>query len=156
MVSIFHINGLNFVTYARRRVISCVAKPSTSHHTLHDHDWTIICCLGLGNETMVHDDVIKWKHFLRYWPFVRRIHRSSVNSPHKGQWREALMFSLICTWANSWTNNGDAGDLRRHRPYYEVIFMMHWMSFYILTGTVYRRFHHSLLSKATSRLSIEF
>ena len=43
-----------------------------------------------------HDDVIKWKHFPRYWPFVRRILRSPVNSPHKGQWREALMFSLIC------------------------------------------------------------
>ena len=24
-----------------------------------------------------HDDVIKWKHFSRYWPFVRGIHRSS-------------------------------------------------------------------------------
>ena len=22
-----------------------------------------------------HDDVIKWKHFPRYWPFVRGIHR---------------------------------------------------------------------------------
>ena len=30
-----------------------------------------------------HDDVIKWKHFPRYWPFVRGIHRSPVNSPHK-------------------------------------------------------------------------
>ena len=30
-----------------------------------------------------HDDVIKWKPFPRYWPFVRRIHRSPVNSPHK-------------------------------------------------------------------------
>ena len=28
-----------------------------------------------------HDDVIKWKHFSRYWPFVRGIHRSLVNSP---------------------------------------------------------------------------
>ena len=43
-----------------------------------------------------HDDVIKWKHFPRYWPFVRGIHRSPVNSPHKGQWRGALLFSLIC------------------------------------------------------------
>ena len=42
-----------------------------------------------------HDDVIKWKHFPRDWPFVRGIHRSPVNSPHKGQWRGALMFSLI-------------------------------------------------------------
>ena len=43
-----------------------------------------------------HDDVIKWKHFPRYWPFAQVIHRSPVNSPHKGQWRRALMFSLIC------------------------------------------------------------
>ena len=42
---------------------------------------------------LVHDDVIKWKHFPRYWPFVWGIHRWPVNSPHKGQWRRALMFS---------------------------------------------------------------
>ena len=44
-----------------------------------------------------HDNVMKWKYFPRYWSFVRGIHRSPVNSPHKGQWRGALMFSLI--WA---------------------------------------------------------
>ena len=43
-----------------------------------------------------HDGVIKWTHFPRYWPFVREIHRSPLNSPHKGQWRGASMFSLIC------------------------------------------------------------
>ena len=42
-----------------------------------------------------HDDVIKWKHFPRYSPFVRGIHRSPVNSPHKSQWRGVLMFSYI-------------------------------------------------------------
>ena len=41
-----------------------------------------------------HNDVIKWKHFPGYWPFVWGIHRSPVNSPHKGQWRGALIFSL--------------------------------------------------------------
>ena len=30
-----------------------------------------------------HEDIIKWKHFTRYWPFVRGIHRSPVNSPQK-------------------------------------------------------------------------
>ena len=39
-----------------------------------------------------YDDVIKWKHFPRYWPFVRGIHRPPVNSPRKGQWRGALIF----------------------------------------------------------------
>ena len=61
-----------------------------------------------------HDDVIKWKHFPRYWPFVRGIHRFPVNSPQKGQWRGALMFSLICVWIKGWVNNGEAGDLRRY------------------------------------------
>ena len=77
----------------------------------------------VGSESVAkHDDVIKWKHFPRYWPFVRGIHRSPVNSPHNGQWRGAL-FSLICAWINGWVNNGDAGDLRRHRAHYDVIVM---------------------------------
>ena len=67
----------------------------------------------------VHDDVIKWKHFPRYWPFVRGIHWSPVNSLHKSQWRGALAFSLI--WINAWVNNREAGDLRCHCPYYDVI-----------------------------------
>ena len=72
---------------------------------------------------MNHDDVIKWKHFPRYCPFVRGIHRSLVNSPHKGQWRGALMFSLTCTRVNGWVNNGEAGDLRRKRARYDVTLM---------------------------------
>ena len=71
-----------------------------------------------------HDDVIKWKHFPRYWPFVREIHRSPVNFPHKGQWPGALMFSLIYAWINDWVNNREAGDLRRQYGHYDVIVMI--------------------------------
>ena len=70
-----------------------------------------------------HDDVIKWKHFPRYWPFVRGSHRSPVNSPHKGQWRGALMCSLICARINGWVNNREAGDLRRYPAHCDVIVM---------------------------------
>ena len=70
-----------------------------------------------------HDDVIKWKHVPPNWPFVWGIHRSPVNSPHKGQWRGALMFSLICVWINDWVINREAGDLRRYRAHYDVIVM---------------------------------
>ena len=73
---------------------------------------------------LYHDDVIKWKHFPRYWPFARGLHRSPVNSPHKGQWRGALMFSLICAWLNGWVNIREAGILRRHRAHYDVIAMV--------------------------------
>ena len=76
-----------------------------------------------GSKYWLHGDVIKWKHFPRYWPFVRGIHQSPVNSPHKGQWRGALMFSLICVWINGWVNNCEAGDLRRYRAQYDVTLM---------------------------------
>ena len=83
-----------------------------------------VCQKGSNHSILLeHDDVIKWKHFPRYWPFVRGIHRSPVNSPHKGQWRGALMFSLICVWMTGWVNNHEAGDLRRHRAHYDVIVM---------------------------------
>ena len=72
---------------------------------------------------LFHDDITQWKHFPRYWPFVRGIHRSPVNSPHKGQWRRALMFYLICAWINGWVNNREAGDLRRHRAHCDVTVM---------------------------------
>ena len=49
--------------------------------------------------------------------------RRHIDSPHKGQWRGVLMLSLICASTNSRANNGDAGDLRRHRANYEVTFM---------------------------------
>ena len=71
----------------------------------------------------VNDDVIKWKYFPRYLTFVRGIHRSPANSPHKGQWRGGLMFSLICAWINGWVNNHEVGDLRRHRAHFDVIRM---------------------------------
>ena len=79
--------------------------------------------IGHGSILSAYDDVIKWRHFPRYWPFVRGIHRSPVNSPHKGQWCGALMFSLICVWLNGWVNNRDAGDLRRYRTHYDVSVM---------------------------------
>ena len=48
------------------------------------------------------------------------------NSPVPGEFPadEALMFSLICSRINGWVNNGDAGDLRRHRAHCDVIVMM--------------------------------
>ena len=47
-----------------------------------------------------------------------------MDSPHRGQWRRALMFSLICVWINGWVHNGETGDLRRYRAHYDVIVML--------------------------------
>ena len=70
-----------------------------------------------------------WRHqmetFSALLAIVREIHRSPVNFPHKGQWRGALMFALICVLINGWVNNRKAGDLRRYRAHYGVIVMSH-------------------------------
>ena len=49
---------------------------------------------------------------------------SPVDSPHNGQWRGALMFSLMWARANVWANNRDAGDLRRNCAHHDVIVMI--------------------------------
>ena len=46
-----------------------------------------------------------------------------MDYPHKGQWRGALMFSLICAWMNGRENNIDAVELRCHRAHYDVTVM---------------------------------
>ena len=70
-----------------------------------------------------HRDVIKCKHFPRYWPFVGGIHGWPMDSPHKGQCRGAFMFSLNCAWKSCSANNRDDCDLRRHRTHYDVTVM---------------------------------
>ena len=108
-----------------------------------------VCCVAIMLKSVreylhrrKYDDVIKWKHFPRYWPFVRGIHRSPVNSPHKGQWRGALMFSSICPWSNGWVNDGEAGDLKWHRAHYDAVVM--WLR----KWTVFMQSEHSLWFKA--------
>ena len=73
-----------------------------------------------------------WRHQMKTFSallaFVWGIHRSPVNSPHKDQWRGALMFSLICAWINGWVNNRETGELICHRAHYDVTVMVgcHW------------------------------
>ena len=64
-----------------------------------------------------------WSNFLYNWIWKSTMMMSPVNSPHKGQWRGALMLSLICAWINDWVNNREAGDLRCHRAHYDVTVM---------------------------------
>ena len=66
-----------------------------------------------------HDDVIKWKHFPRYCPFVRGIHRSRRIPRTKASDAELWCF-LWSAWINDWVNNREAGDLRRHRGHHVV------------------------------------
>ena len=102
-------------TYYNRCTILYINSCNTSLATLY------ICVYIYTN--------IWWRHqmktffaLLAQW---RGIHRSPVNSPHKDQWRGALMFPLICAWISVWANNREAGDLRRHLAYHDVIAMLY-------------------------------
>ena len=81
--------------------------------------------MGYSVYYCLHHNVIKWEHFPRFWLFVRWVHRSPVNSLHKGQWRGALMFFFICARINIWVNNRKPGDLRRQCAHYDVIVCVH-------------------------------
>ena len=107
-------NALQKITYP-----ASIILPNT---WLRSEPLSFFCALIMVSQ---HYDVIKRKYFPRYWPFVRGIYRSPVNSPHKGQWRRALVFSLIFVWINGWVNNREAGDLRWHRAHYDVTVINH-------------------------------
>ena len=66
-----------------------------------------------------------WRHQMETFDGMG-IHRSPVNFPHKGQWRGALMFSLICARINGWVNTREAGDLRCHPAHHDVTVMTLW------------------------------
>ena len=87
---------------------SCLAVPVMSHLTaaVMDHNGRLPYCHGQNPMVSCHDngnfysqvphyDVITWKHLLCYWPFVTGMHRSLVDSHHKGPVTWALMFSLM-------------------------------------------------------------
>ena len=82
-------------------------------------------------EKLPRPSVTWWRHqmepFSALLAIERGNHRSPVNSPHKGQRRGTLMFSLICVWINGWVNNRKAGGLRRYRAHYDFIVMHRWI-----------------------------
>ena len=119
--------------YVHRRVITH-RQPITGHilctHTtvLHSHERQHKQCEHMMTawNSQIHTSSLQpwWRHQMETFSALLALcHRSPVNSPHKGQWRGALMFSLICTWINIWVNNRDAGSLGRHSAHYDVIVM---------------------------------
>ena len=128
-----------------------------------------------ATDTFFHDDVIKWKHFPRYWPFVRGIYprgiyRSPVNCPTQRPVVRSfgVFFDLRpnqrlskqwCARIKGWVNNGEAGDLRRHRAYYDVIVMLQALRFHISWDVSFFQFkmticHDSFIALTTQTISL--
>ena len=71
-----------------------------------------------------------WGEFTGHWWIPRT---------HKGQWRGAFMFSLICAWINVWVNNREPRALRRHRAHYDAMVMPIW------DATKHRGHHYGII-----------
>ena len=125
-VSISFCPLLTEITFQLHRTYTCSLEAVASSPGLHTHithssyskSWSLNKIIDILEAT--YDDVIKWKNLTRYWPFVR----SPVNSPHNGQWRVALVFSLICAWMNGSVSNREAGDLKSHLTHHDVTVMI--------------------------------
>ena len=130
-IKLFYKSSLNFNNCKMAYISINPPNPSTvaemSEDLCADCNKALLFTSGkfsAPHDQKLRDDVLNWKHFPLNWPFVRGIRRRPVNSPHKGQWRGALLFSLICVWITGWVDNRDAGNLRRHRSHYEVTVMI--------------------------------
>ena len=100
-----HLNEIHNLNYQKQTFLSikseadrCQAMAQTSDNECRGN---ILSTRAIYEQT--HDGVIKWKHFPRDWPFVRGIHRSPVNSPHKGQWRGRWGLHCNMKLNNIWT-----------------------------------------------------
>ena len=73
------------------------------------------------SRSSVHNDVIKWKHFPHYWPFVRVFHRwIPITKPVTRSFD--IVFDLLPEQTVE-QNNRNACDLRRHCAHYDVTVM---------------------------------
>ena len=99
-------------------------------YKLRSRLWFVVFCVGcndISQWTPLTYRITWWRHQMETFSALLAIcagnHRSMVNTPHKGQWHEALVFSLIFTWTYGWVNNREASDLIHHRAHYDVIVM---------------------------------
>ena len=68
-------------SFIQSPILSFLWQPTRSRHILTEFSDPFV---GHWNNAK-HYNVIKWKHFPCYWPFVRGIHRAPVNSP-RARW----------------------------------------------------------------------
>ena len=130
----FYYNDVTWVSWlskplASRLFVKKLVQANTMEH--QNSASLVLCGWREGDPPAIRLplkwSVTCWRHQMETFSAILSLCAGNspvpVNSPHKGQWRGALMFSLICAWINDLVNNREAGDLRRHRGHYDVIVM---------------------------------
>ena len=104
-------------------VISSTPMVSFTHVALLHWDNRTLSQFQWSNVVGYHDDLMKWKHFLRYWPLCERNPLVTSGFPSHRPVMQSFDVSVDLR-LNGWANNRDAGDLRRHRAHHHVIIML--------------------------------
>ena len=113
-------------TFRHKMNQQAVDDGTAMHETIISVHSIAIWLFGCQSDCRIWIDYNNWNGQMKrivFLPNNLQSIQSPVNSPHKGQWRGALMFYLICAWINGWVNSLEAGDLRHHRAHYDVIVM---------------------------------
>ena len=87
-----NIKKSSIIPFLFLNVITHNPIPYTTVYSVRQRSWVTHICVSKLITIGSDNEVNKWKHFFHCWPFVRGIHRSTVDSPHKGQWCRTLMF----------------------------------------------------------------
>ena len=126
------------------QVCSQFQKTATIHSVPHRRQGLLVYS--------VIKNVIKWRYFPRYWPVVLGIHRSPVNSPHKGQWRGTLVCVFFDLRLNKRLSKRDTGELRRHSAHYDALYnwpacqlALYWQTRYDWSSRVTQDILHKIV-----------
>ena len=87
-----------------------------------------VSCPLIGQAVSMRLQTNPWWHQMETFSVL--LASCAGNSPITGefpQWCRALIVSLICAWINSWVNNREACDLRRHHDHYDIS-VMQWLN----------------------------
>ena len=114
------------INYSGKPSVGALSQKANLKYSLSEIDSTCIqdCTYSISHEICPEVIIALGSFQYTWWRHkMETFSALPVNSPHKGQWRGALMFSLIYTWTNSWVNDRYSGDMRRQPTHYDVTAM---------------------------------
>ena len=100
-----------------------VRSLSWSYHRKNERNGGVFIIIWMNSISSSNSSKRKSKPDKSVTWWRHQMETSALLSPHKRQWRRALVFSLTCAWTNGWVNNLGAGDLRLQRVHHYVIVM---------------------------------
>ena len=105
----------NTKLYIIRAWLQIIAVLYKSVYPIHSSELLQCYCSNRATAPML---VTRWRHrmeiFYALLALCEGIYRWPGDSIHKGRWRGALIFSLVCAQTNGLTNSWITGDMRHH------------------------------------------